>query len=434
MRKYAAYIKILDALLEATDWGRRTVQNEALRPHLNGGADMHLRNLVDRRQLRESGAFFTGESLGRRLVAMLPATDWRDTPAWDPNCGAGDLLLRWSEGLPLIDNDLPSTLKYWGEMLRGVEIHSVFLRAAKRRLALAAVCRGARVKSGRLRHLDGYFPNLECRNLLEREISVPDSSVILMNPPFTMIDTPRESADWASGNVAFAAVAFLNCLKAAAPGQQILAILPDVLRSGSRYGRWRKLVAQHAIEAKVHLIGRFSGGVDVDVVILHATAGQDGESDVRWFPSMLESGSTLGDFCDVHVGSVVPYRHRHKGEWVPYLTVAHAPAWADVHSSLPCIRHNGTCVTGPFLAVRRTSSPADKTRAIATVVASTKPTAIENHLLTVRPRDGKLETCRQMLEVLRSEFVQQWLDQRIRCRHITVDVLRGVPISMSRIS
>ncbi|MFZ4397063.1 MAG: hypothetical protein ACOYOU_15720, partial [Kiritimatiellia bacterium] len=99
MQQYSRYQHSLDMLLTETCWGRKPMSQSDLQPHLNGGAAASLRDLVSRSQIRRSGAFFTGEDLGRQLVEAASIDRMDETPAWDPTCGAGDLLLRWSERL-----------------------------------------------------------------------------------------------------------------------------------------------------------------------------------------------------------------------------------------------------------------------------------------------------------------------------------------------
>lgn len=53
--------------------------------------------------------------------------------------------------------------------------------------------------------------------------------------------------------------------------------------------------------------------------------------------------------------------------------------------------------------------------------------AVENHLVVLRPLDGSQAACEQLLGVLDSEATSQWLDRRIRCRHLTVGALQTVP-------
>ena len=48
-----------------------------------------------------------------------------------------------------------------------------------------------------------------------------------------------------------------HVLALAKPNQEIVAVLPDVLRSGSRYSRWRSQVEQRATVLSKHVYGRF---------------------------------------------------------------------------------------------------------------------------------------------------------------------------------
>jgi hypothetical protein len=427
MQRYSSYQASLDELLAKARWGRRRVSDDEIHPHLNGGAAAQLKELVSRAQIRRAGAFFTGEELGRSLVGKI-SRDHPETAAWDPSCGAGDLLLRWSERLPVF-GDLRETLHHWGERLHGQDIHLEFLMVAKRRLTLAAISRGACLKRGALSSFDDWFPNLQQRSLLRGRSHVPSESVILMNPLFTMIATPPQCRDWSSGRVSFAAVALLKCVMAASDGQRISAILPDVLRSGSRYEHWRKKVAQHLQSFSIEIVGRFGEQADVDVFVLNAVVGTAPQSEISWTPSeSSECCRTLESICEVRVGTVVPHRHKPKGRPVPYLTTGEAVAWGEMDCVRTRLRFTGTCVTGPFLAIRRTSSPSDGSRAISTVVASVQRVALENHLISVRPLDGSAETCRGLSAYLQSNTVRRWLDQRIRCRHLTVSAIKQLPI------
>ncbi len=428
MHQYASYKKSLDVLLAETSWGRKKVHQSVLHLHLNGGADARLRELVSRSHIRRSGAFFTGEVLGRQLVEFVPNDYVNGATAWDPTCGAGDLLLRWSERLP-VSEDLRETLLHWGECLHGQDIHPEFIAVAKRRLALAAIGRGACLQDGHEIRADHLFPNLQSRNLLRGKVCVPDSSVILMNPPFTMISTPIDCRAWSSGRVAFAAVALFRCLSAASQGQRIAAILPDVLRSGTRYAEWRRNVEKLAVNANVCVVGKFSSHADVDVFLFSVEVGTPVKTGIDWFgQEELQSHRTLDSFCEIHVGSVVPHRHIPTGPNVPYLTTTDSPPWSEMSRVKSVLRFEGKRVKGPFLAIRRTSSPSDDTRAIATLLNTKQSVALENHLISVRPHDGTIETCRKLQHYLKTKVVRDWLDHRIRCRHLTVSAIRQLPV------
>lgn len=68
-------------------------------------------------------------------------------------------------------------------------------------------------------------------------------------------------------------------------------------------------------------------------------------------------------------------------------------------------------------------------RVLATLVALDGPVAVENHLIVLKPKDGRYSTCRWLLKALKSPAVTEWLDIRIRCRHLTVGALGEVPLT-----
>jgi hypothetical protein len=430
MRQFAPYIGKLEQLLCKSDWGRRPLPNGELQPHLNGGTADSLRKLVSRGQIRRYGAFFTSEEMGRVLVnAVSDGGAGLAVAAWDPTCGAGDLLLRWSERLPVFEG-LTETLALWGQYLHGQDIRPEFVAVAKRRITLAAIGRGCSISGGREIDPDEWLPNIRVKNFFNGGCLSPSGATILMNPPFTMVSTPKACRHWASGKVSFAAVAFLQCLSHAAPNQQVSAILPDVLRSGSRYVGWRREVESYLSEVGIKSLGRFDSKTDVDVFLLNGKVSASVQAPVAWDNTGDDQcAKTLHSCCDIRVGPVVPHRHKPKGAVVDFLTSRCAVPWGELHSIKRKIRFDGTTFEGPFLIVRRTSSPSDAERVVATLVKKKGPVAVENHLIVVKPKDGKLRTCRRILESLRNQETQDWVNKRIRCRHLTVKAMSQLPIS-----
>jgi hypothetical protein len=53
--------------------------------------------------------------------------------------------------------------------------------------------------------------------------------------------------------------------------------------------------------------------------------------------------------------------------------------------------------------------------------------AVENHLIVFLPKNNKLSECKRLLRVLKSRKTDQWLNNRIRCRHLTVRSLNELP-------
>ena len=90
-------------------------------------------------------------------------------------------------------------------------------------------------------------------------------------------------------------------------------------------------------------------------------------------------------------------------------------------------KYTGRTFQPPFVVVRRTSRPDDKFRAVATVIVGHELVAVENHLMVLLPKDNKLSSCKKLLSVLKSEETNKWLNERIRCRHLTVNALKNVP-------
>jgi hypothetical protein len=52
---------------------------------------------------------------------------------------------------------------------------------------------------------------------------------------------------------------------------------------------------------------------------------------------------------------------------------------------------------------------------------------VENHLIVLRPKDGTIGACREVLGILKDERTTRWLNERIRCRHLTVAALDELP-------
>jgi hypothetical protein len=214
-----------------------------------------------------------------------------------------------------------------------------------------------------------------------------------------------EDCQWAAGKIQIAGWFLEKLLRTAPEGQHVVAVLPDVLRSGTRYRKWRDMLSRLCVSIDIELAGRFDTNTDVDVFILYAVA----------------------DFFDVHVGSVVPHRDSLEGPSYPYIHARIAPAWQTIDHVSEERPYRGTVFPPPFVVVHRTSSPSDKNRCVATIVNEKREVAVENHLLVLLPHDKSLQSCKHLLEVLKSPQSSEWLNERIRCRHLTVEALRELP-------
>lgn len=398
---------------------------------LNGGVGSELKRRVSLNQRQQIGAFFTGEALRRRAFGSFfdPAIG---RPVWDPACGAGDLLLSYAEKLPIYP-DIGNTIASWGGKLYGSDTQGIFLRAARARLVLAAFARGARKQEERRLSLNTVFPNLLQQDSLLTPLKASHADVVL-NPPFISLIAGRD-CEWGSGSVSAAALFVDMCVKRSSPGTRIVAILPDVLRTGTRYERWRKMIVEHAELRRVDIYGPFDPQADVDVFILELLVRPSrvlsGGQESLWGILDNPSHEKVGNYFSVSVGPVVPHRHKEEGPNLAFLHSRDATPWG-ILKHLPLRRcFSGTTYQPPFVVIRRTSSPSDRDRAIGTVINCGEPVAIENHLIVCKPHDGKVESCLSLIEVLRSSSTNNWLNNRIRCRHLTVGSVKEIPFTRS---
>jgi hypothetical protein len=377
-------------------------------PLLDGAAATELRRLVSLPARRRLGAFFTPERLADRLAE--PLTDEpRDVVVFDPACGAGDLLIAASRSRR-------AQYPTYSTSLYGRDIVSDFVEATEIRMRI-------------LGHYESLPHSVEVQvgNGLDMA-ELPMATHVLMNPPFTTEESPPD-IDWSMGKVNSSALFLMAALKGTQPGTMVRAILPDVLRSGSIYRKWREEVDGVADVRSLEIVGRFDKWTDVDVFVLGAIVGGSSvgstPSSNVWLPP--KARKTVGDRFDVRVGAVVNNRDPKLGPWRPYLTAKALPTWEIVDRVMSSRRFRGSVVRGPFVVVTRTSRPGDRHRARAVIVADSREVAVDNHLVALIPKEGGLEQCLSLIKVLRSKATSQWLDSRIRCRHLTVGAIAEIP-------
>lgn len=389
---------------------------------LNGGPSTALRRLIAVSDLRATGTFFTGRSLADRLVSKLGGVLPRAASVVDPACGAGDLLLACVRQLP-VERTLSATLENWGQRIYGFDISPEFIEAARIRLVLQAVARG--VEIDRLIDFESVLPGVQVKDGLA-SWELPDGpACIVLNPPYTAAIAP-EGCSWGSGKVSLAAVFIEHCLRSVPHGSTIAAILPDVLRSGSRYDRWRKVIAGISEQVSLDLDDQFDSSTDVHVYTVVMTS----RAIVAHIPASPNSpleARTVGDDFDVNVGAVVPHRDEEIGPVYPYLHARSVPRWATCIEIMETKAFQGRAFTPPFVVVRRTSRPEDAHRAVASVVVGDSPIAIENHLIVLTPKSRDVTDCYRLLNNLYLGHTSEWLNQQIRCRHLTVRALRNLP-------
>jgi hypothetical protein len=429
VKAYSGFSTNLEALL---DEAAETPWSSDLRARityaLDGQAATELRKLVPLATLKADGIFFTSSDLARRAVQNILSTFGPDSLILDPACGAGDLLIACAAGLPSA-RDRGETLRRWGSCLAGRDLHPELVETAKRRLLLSYLALdGTNVPPLPAAGLEAAFPGLRSGNGLSDHQIIAAATHIVMNPPFGMTPAPP-ACTWGGGKVNMAALFLETVLLTAQPGTRIVAILPDVLRSGSRYRKWRELVAGRACFERLEILGRFDRWADVDVFLLDLRVRGSSEEPSQW-PGRVEErpmGGRLGDHFEICIGPVVDYRDPHAGPFHPFIHSRDLPPWKTVREIPRRRRFDGRVVYPPFVAIRRTSRPGDRHRAIGTVIAGQRPIAVENHLIVLQPKDGKVRTCLKLLGILKDDQTTPWFDERIRCRHLTVAALKELP-------
>ncbi len=432
--RYAEYARQLSLLAADVRRGAWAPLTDDVHQALNGQAATKLRALVPRQVRREHGAFFTAGGARSAFEAMIDS-DASSSPSsmWDPSCGAGDLLLAAARALPLASTPT-RTIAAWSRLVRGNDLHERFVEVARLRLTLAALERHR--QAGDMRAVSDVVAHHAFSSvgqgdgLLALDGSRAFEGRILLNPPFGPTSVGAECA-WSSGKTSTAAIFAARAVECLADGGRLSAILPDVLRSGSRYASWRTYLDEKLLIDSVLPHGLFDEHTDVDVFLLQGRRLQPGEHrKTQWWQESA-SGTTVGEVFDVRVGSVVDNRDPHEGTYVPFLTARGLPPHGV--TGLPERQRHfaGTLLKPPFVVIRRTSrpgpGPGGGTRGMGVLVTGDALVAVDNHLITVRPLDGQEETCQELLDCLARPAVSTWLDERIRCRHLTVGVVRTIP-------
>jgi hypothetical protein len=418
LQRYEAYIEHLRWLTS----GPATPCSDKVSAALDGEAGRELRSRVPVTIRRQIGAFFTGSALSKKLLdiaAFRPNRNYHD-----PACGMGDLLLAAARRLP-VRASLKSTIRFWGEILSGSDIHETFVVGTKIRLVLLARQRHGDWVTPFDHHL--AFPKIVRGDGLQEFGGLKPNTTVLLNPPFGFVRSTSYS--WGKGKVSRAAVFVSEYLARLPAGGELAAILPDVLRSGSFSQGWRSLVAEIGRVLKVEAHGIFDTQADVDVFLLRVlNKKRPFAQAVLWVQPLSFPESVLGDLFEVRVGRVVPYRDPQKGSTVAYIHPRGVPPWEEMRRFSEYRRHAGAPFEPPFVVIRRTSRPGDRYRATASVISGSQPVAVENHFIVCSPLDRRIETCRDLIQQLKQPGVNEFLDSRIRCRHLTVKAVSEIPL------
>ena len=419
------YVELLERIAQGLHVLNPTEMRERLALCLNGEPWEILRR-TDAPRIREQSAYFTSAKLASRLAARVPIDEGIRRLYFDPACGAGDLLLAVAKRLPIADT-LTATLIDWGHCLAGYDISNDFVRATKARLLLLAAKRCRVRPDTREIIFQDVFPKIVERDYLSGSKCTYSPDAVVMNPPYSYTDAPRDCR-WARGRVTAAAVFTESAIQRARKGATIAAILPDVLRSGTRYQGWRCIINTMGTIRQERPLGIFDRWADVDVYLFdfQKAAISQGNCPIPQSFSVSRSGG-VGKRFAVHVGPVVPHRHEQTGTDVRYIRARSLPAWGEHRAVTEKRGFTGRLFEPPFVVVRRTSRPDQAKRAVATLILGDGPVAVENHLIVMLPNNGTIQSCRDLVLRLRSQKTDKWINRVLRCRHLTTRVLAELP-------
>ena len=424
MKTFKPFVQEMDRLLQSIARNRHR-DEPTIDAALDGQAGRELRRLVPGEDRYAIGAFFTSSTMAEKAAARLKPILSRGGRVCDPACGAGNLLLACTTLLQTACSPR-GTIDRWGQLLVGRDTQQVFIEAAKKRLAIAALSRSRETISV-LPPDQELFPRVTSGCGVTNGDYLRDCDAVIVNPPFNRVVAPQ-GCTWSSGSTNLSALFLLECLSHLQARTKVVAILPDVLRSGARYEKWRKEIERLAIVDDVEVLTQFDEHADVHVFMLVLRKRVNPALNIAgdWVSVDSETGC-VGDLFNVSVGSVVDYRHAHCGGWRPFLVAKDLPTWETVREKTRSRRFSGTTVIAPFVVIRRTSRPEHTHRAVGTIIGGADKWAVENHLLVAKPIDGKYATCQSLLKILKSEATSEWLNNAIRCRPLTVSSVRGIP-------
>ncbi len=396
-------------------------------PFTNTYISKKIRDLIPIEELKTFGAFFTGDQLSDKAANLLSSFSEKSR-LLDPACGAGSLLISVLKYLP-VRRTLSATLNMWGDILYGFDLHEEFIRATKLRIILDAMQRVEIIDVTNISTLESSLPHIQTGNIYDNSHSLNQMTHIFINPPYIKVLAP-DSIKWASGHINSAAMFIDYCIDNMQESSQIVGILPEVLRSGSNYEKWRGLIADNSDSIKISHCMQFDKKTGVDIFLF--SAFKRTASGELWNTTLMQSHENIGSFFDVSVGPVVPHRDELRGKNYPYIKPHNTPSWETLNSSDITERRQyaGHVVQPPFIVIRRTSSPSDQYRAIGTIITGEEYIAVENHLIIVKPKSKKLKDCQSLLSILKADETNDFLNRRIRCRHLTVSSVKEIPFKV----
>jgi N-6 DNA Methylase len=424
MFEYEEFVDNLKIELNSYKTTPKKLWRETASRYVNGFAAEELRRLVSLEKRRNDGVFFTNSLLAEKVLEVLQPTFNNQSVIYDAACGVCNLLIAIANYLHK-HNIQPANKNY----LLGTDIHPEFVAAANLRLQMNNLL----LLSGKTKNVSwqktGYL--VQKKNGLASNQFYKTATHIFINPPFDQ-EKLNEKLDWAAGKVSMAAVFMEKAILFAKPGTTIMAILPDVLRSGTRYQKWRDMVNKYCSIQKVELLGQFDEHADVDVYAIKLVKRLQPVDEITNVltddTDQKDAPKTLKDIFDIRVGPVVDYRDGKEGPQRPYVVSRGLESWSTQKEIGLKRKHTGTSFKGPFVVIKRTSRATDENRAMATIINTTKPVYVDNHLIMLRPKSKTLRDCKLAIKILQDKRTNDWLNEQIRCRHLTVKIVSNIPI------
>ena len=385
--------------------------------------DLIARRLLTPEEMKTAGSFFTGQKLSTKLVQSIKETINEKSLILDPTCGTGNLLIEASR-LLTIDRSLKSTLKKWGNQLAGHDTNPSFIDTTKLRIILEAISRGAK-KDCSIHDAMMFLSKITTKDTLT---TTPEElkkvTHLLMNPPFSNIKLYNKDF-FSNGTTNAASVILVHYLRNIGKECYISAILPDVIRSGSRYEKVRNF-CDEKISGTCSIWGRFNKKTNVDVFLLTGRKSNSYQA-IKWFED-INKEQTIGSRYVVKIGPLVSYRDDEKGVLAPYLHQKNCPQGQTVTAITEKRKFHGKLYTPPFVVIKRTSSPKDSPRASSTLVLGDQPIAVENHMIIIKPISECIDECFRLLSILQEKSTDDFLNDRIRLRHLTVKAIKEIPL------
>ncbi len=424
MYEYGEFVDNLKVELNSYKTTPKELWRGTASRYVNGFAAEELRRLVSLEKRRNDGVFFTDSLLAEKVLEVLEPSFNEQSVIYDAACGVCNLLIATANYFHK-HNIKPANKNY----LLGTDIHAEFVEAANLRLQMNNLLLLSEKSVNVSKQKQGY--SVQKKNGLVSNQFYKTATHIFINPPFDQ-EKIDEKLDWGAGKVSMAAVFMAKAILFANPGTTIMAILPDVLRSGTRYQKWRNMLDKYCITEKIELLGQFDEYADVDVYAIKLVKRQQPDEritiNVTEEPNQTVTPKMLKDIFDICVGPVVDYRDEKEGPLRPYVVSRGLKSWSIQKEIILKRKHSGKSFKGPFVVIKRTSRATDENRAMATIINTAELVYVDNHLIMLRPKSKTLTACKLAIKILQDSSTNEWLNEEIRCRHLTVKVVSQIPI------